>query len=439
MEMLNNRQDYVFITGKNWKLSLAELTSFSQIKQLALRVTDLSKSFFAVTAKEAIDPSIIDGFGGIIKIGKVISRIPLGTLEEAFLHRNKQAQTDIENSLSADWTVDQIFKTSSGKYVFGISVYFDNPRFLRFSMHMQRFLGNYFKEQLEDHGRKARFMGFPKDRELPQLTHVEVLKKGLIEKSAEIVLCIGREQAFVASTIAVHNPFEFQKRDVARPVQRKIFSIPPRLARIMVNLSLCSRDKVLLDPFCGVGTILQEAMLAGAQVTGMDIDPWCVKASRTNLEWLQREYNLKDAEYTVLVGDSCNLTKQIDKESVDCIATEPDLGPALRHFPTTSHAENIINKLKPLYWKFTEEAYKVLKKDGNLVLVTPCIKTRNGNFTTLEIGDKAKSAGFKTIFPFRREDFVSDSPLTAGLTENSSFVDIAKKHKIGREIHVFQK
>ncbi len=437
--MLNNRQDYVFITGKNWKLSLAELTSFSQIKQYALRITDLSKSFFAVTAREAIEPSVIDGFGGIIKVSKVISRIPLGAVEEAFLHRNRQSQIDIENILSADWAVDEIFKMSPGKCVFGISMYFDNPRFLRFSKHMQGFLGNYFKEQLEDHGRKARFMGFPKDRELPQLTHVEVLKKGLIEKSAEIVFCIGREQVFVASTIAVHNPFEFQKRDVARPVQRKIFSIPPRLARIMVNLSLCSRDKVLLDPFCGVGTILQEAMLAGAQIIGVDINPWCVKASCTNLEWLRSEYNLKNAKYTVLVGDSRNLTKQIDKESVDCIATEPDLGPALRHFPTTSHAESIVTKLKPLYWEFMEEAHKVLKKGGNLVLVTPYIKTRSGTFTALDIREKAKSTGFKIVYPFRREDFTSDSSLIAGLIETSSFVDIAKRHKIGREIHVFQK
>ena len=95
---------------------------------------------------------------------------------------------------------------------------------------------------------------FPKIGRSAQLSHVEVLKKNLVENKAEILLCIGKEETWVAQTVAVHNPFEFQKRDVYKPIQRKIFGMPPRLARIMVNLSACTPGKVLLDPFCGVGT-----------------------------------------------------------------------------------------------------------------------------------------------------------------------------------------
>ena len=62
--------------------------------------------------------------------------------------------------------------------------------------------------------------------------------------------------------------------------------MPPRLARMMVNLSACTAGKTLLDPFCGVGTILQEALLEKAMVVGMDVNPWCVKAATENLEWL---------------------------------------------------------------------------------------------------------------------------------------------------------
>ena len=64
--------------------------------------------------------------------------------------------------------------------------------------------------------------------------------------------------------------------------------MPPRLARMMVNLSSCGKGKVLLDPFCGVGTILQEALLEGASVIGTDANAWCVKASEENLDWLAR-------------------------------------------------------------------------------------------------------------------------------------------------------
>jgi tRNA G10 N-methylase Trm11 len=429
----------MFIPGKNWQLSLAELASFFEARKCQFKITDLSKPFFVVINEKIIDPSLISDLGGIIKIGRVMSNIPSESLEEAFLRRNKQAQTEIKTNLSAEHVTDGIFKTLPKKCIFGVSIYFENLRFLRFSKKMQKFIGSYFKERLAAQGTRAKFMGFPKNRKLPQLTHVEVLKRSLIEKSAEILFCIGQKQALIGHTIAVHNPFEFQKRDISKPIQRKIFSIPPRLARIMVNLSSCLSGKVLLDPFCGVGTILQEAMLTKAKTIGMDINPWCVKASYTNLEWLKREYTLKDAKYRVLLGDSRHLVDQLDKESVDCIVTEPDLGPALRYFPTEHYARGITDKLKSLYRDFLEEAYGTLKSAGKLVLVTPYIKTRSGSFVSLDIKEKAEATGFKIIYPFRRESFVTDTPLIADLTKTSSFVDMEQRHKVGREIHILQK
>lgn len=439
MQMFNPKQTvYTFIPGKNWKLSLAELVSFLKTRHLQFKITSLSKSFFIAEIEERFDPSLIDDLGGTIKIGKVISHIPSETIKDAFLQRNKQVQEEIKENFSANCTINEIFKTPMKKCIFGVSLYFEDPRFMRVSGEMQRFVGSYFKDRLAAEGTRAKFMGFPKNRQLPQLTHVEVLKKGLIETSAEILFCVGREQTFIARTIAVHNPFEFQKRDINRPTQRKIFSIPPRLARIMANLSSCSHQKVLLDPFCGVGTILQEAMLMKAQTVGMDINPWCVEAACKNLEWLKKEYRLQEAKYTVLLGDSRRLTNHISRESVDCVATEPDLGPALRHLPTVLHAKRIADKLMLLFSDFLVEAYTVLKDGGKLVFVTPYIKTRSGSFVSMDIEKKAEAVGFETVCPFEREDF-EDTRLIEDLTRTWSFIDMEQRHKVGREIHVFFK
>jgi tRNA G10 N-methylase Trm11 len=429
---------YVFIPGKNWRLSLAELVSFLEARKLEFRITCLSKFFFVVISEKALDPSLIVDFGGIMKIARVISRIPSKTLEDAFLCRKKQALADIKATLSANNAVNEIFKAPSKKLVFGVSLYTDGTRFIRLSKKIQRFMGSYFKENLAADGIKAKFMGVPEGRKLSQLTNVEVLKKGLIEKSAEIVVCMGKDQAYISRSIAVHNPFEFQKRDIARPFQRKIFSISPRLAKILVNLSSCLPSKVLLDPFCGVGTIVQEAMLLKAQVIGIDIDPWCVKASRVNLDWLKNEYNL-DVEHKVLLGDSRNLTDQINEGTIDCIATEPDLGPALRHFPTGAYAKKIVDYLKPLYWDFLEGAFKVLKDGGNLVLVTPYIRTRTGTFVSLGVKEEARTMGFQIVCPFEGQIFAESNPLIEDLSRTTSFVDMEERHKIGREIHIFQK
>ena len=136
-------------------------------------------------------------------------------------------------------------------------------------------------------------MGFSRDRKLAQLSHVEVLKKKLVENKAEVLFCIGREETIIASTVAVHNPFEFQKRDVYKPNQRKIFAMPPRIAKIMVNLSACTPGKVLLDPFCGVGTILQEAFLKKPTLLALMLIHGVLKQQMRTLNGLQRSMILK--------------------------------------------------------------------------------------------------------------------------------------------------
>ncbi len=70
-------------------------------------------------------------------------------------------------------------------------------------------------------------------------------------------------------------------------------------------------------------------------------------------------------------GDVGRLAEKVGQETVDCIVTEPDLGPALRQVPTGPYAQKIIEKLEPLFFGLVDQASKVLKKDGRLVLVTP--------------------------------------------------------------------
>ena len=68
---------------------------------------------------------------------------------------------------------------------------------------------------------------------------------------------------------------------------------------------------------------------AKSDVVGVDVNPWCVKAANENLEWLTREYSLENADFRVLQGDVSRLAQKIGQDMVDCIVTEPDLGPAL--------------------------------------------------------------------------------------------------------------
>ncbi len=71
-----------------------------------------------------------------------------------------------------------------------------------------------------------------------------------------------------------------------RPRKRPFFhpsSMPPRLARVIMNLSRCKEGGLLLDPFCGTGGILLEAGLTGMRVLGSDVKPEMVQGALKNL------------------------------------------------------------------------------------------------------------------------------------------------------------
>ncbi len=428
---------YCFVSGKNWKLSLAEIVSYLEARSCPFEVSEFSRSFFTLETQVSLQESIIDDLGGTLKIVEVAAFVPTEHVMDAFLKENKQAKKQLVYDFPLDVLANCMPRAESGKSVFGVSVYWADPSFRPAARAAQRFLGSALKDELKEQGKKARFMGFPRDRNNPQLTPVEVLKQGLLENHAEVVLCIGKHETAIGITRGVHNPFEFQKRDIDKPVQRKIFGISPRVAKIMVNLTRCTSGKVFLDPFCGVGNILQEALLTKAKVIGVDINRWCVDAAKRNLDWLVREYDVKEADYVVIQGDARNLRQKM-RDEIDCVATEPDLGPALREIATTPYAEKILEKLTPLFNDFLLEAYAVLQENGFLVLVTPYIRTRSGIPVTMNIQEVAQSIGFETVKPFEKVAFVRDA-LAFPLRDLSCFVDVDERHKIGREIGVFKK
>jgi tRNA G10 N-methylase Trm11 len=428
----------LFISGKNWKLSLAELAAYLNARELKFEARFFAKEFFALDVERDFAASAIQELGGTIKIGEVKKEFSTQIVRQAFLEKNKQTRSQISESLTSSGLVNGMAKASD-KVFFGISVYCSDKTLRPLSGVIQRFFGSAVKDELSGCGKKSRFMGFSKERKLAQLSHVEVLKKKLVENQTEVLLCIGKQETWVGTTVAVHNPFEFQKRDIYKPNQRKIFAMPPRIARIMVNLSSCTPGKVLLDPFCGVGTILQEALLARAKVVGVDANPWCVKAAYENLEWLKREYSLEDPDFRVVQGDVNRLTQKIGQETVDCIVTEPDLGPALRQVPTGPYALKIIQKLGSLYFSFIEEAFRVLRKGGRLVLVTPYIITRSGQPVTMPVGEKLERTGFGRVQPFNKKMFSKNLEGVEALEGLSSLVEVGERHKVGREIHIYRK
>ena len=85
----------LFISGKNWRLSLAELASFLEARRINFVVCSLSKEFFVVSVEEKVGASIIDDLGGTIKIGDSVANFSTEIVREAFLQKNKEAKLQI--------------------------------------------------------------------------------------------------------------------------------------------------------------------------------------------------------------------------------------------------------------------------------------------------------------------------------------------------------
>ena len=78
----------------------------------------------------------------------------------------------------------------------------------------------------------------------------------------------------------------------------------------------------LLDPFCGTGVLLQEAMLLGFDVYGTDLSEKMIRYSRDNLNWIQDTARMTSPWY-LHEGDAMNTQW---RQPIDAVACETYLG-----------------------------------------------------------------------------------------------------------------
>lgn len=183
----------------------------------------------------------------------------------------------------------------------------------------------------------------------------------------------------IAETIWIQNSDEWTNRDRRRPYQDiKRGMLPPKIARIMVNLASRGESITIADPFCGTGTISQEAMMVGCDVFASDISIDAVQGTRENLSWIKSKYNL-ESNFSAEVFDATNLDKKTD--NVDAIVTEPYMGPLISDrnnkifigstIFTEEKIKNIIKGLNKLYLGAIKSWHNVLTDNGIVVMIFP--------------------------------------------------------------------
>ncbi len=349
---------YFFVPGRKWSLSLAELTSVISQRDInnveLLKSEDLMIFDLQIELNEAME--LFNDLGGFVKFGHVVGD-PYTFLHEFFLksERNKEEKVN-----------------------FSLSFYPDKNSKNRVEEGSLMKLGMELKKWLRENSFKSRFVSKPHSLVTsPVLMNTnKVLESGF---ELNQFTHPKKNTKLWGVTLSVQDYEGFSTRDYDRPrSNKKKGMIPPKLARIMVNLAQLPKGSTIWDPFCGSGTIPMEAMMLGYNVLASDIDETSIEETKENLKWLSDSNWISHCKHIVFQHDIADGMPQ--NLSFDAIVTETFLGPVLRKEISVNEIEEIMKSRKPLFDALEEIAKQatVKRKQKKIILVVPSFKSHQG-------------------------------------------------------------
>lgn len=356
---------YIFVLGRNPLLSTAEILSYFEREGINVKESSIESNALLADIEKQIDAGkIIGKLGGTIAIGKVLIS---GEAEKALDEIAKKT----------------IYFERENKVIYSVLNFADEGRFLQTL--------DAVKENFRNERLKARYKG---------VSGTIKLQNGRIARGSPEKILLRDMNYFVFEDKkkkelnfglleASYDSAEAEKKDMEKPYRREELAISPRLARILINLSQVREKETLLDPFCGIGVIVGEALLEGINAVGVDIDGNAVNNARRNINWLKNNYKIS-SQFKIINDDS----RKAKVAEVSGIATEPHLGRLMKSIPTKEQAEQISMEFEDLMIDVLNNLKKSLKKGAKIAFTSPLIKTQKGRIGC-DIANISENAGLK--------------------------------------------
>lgn len=357
-------------------MSLAEL--YQYLGQDNQKIT--SSALEAVLIDDAdLGQRAPDALSGVVKSGVIIKSV---------------------KSLGAD-ILAEILSTHlkpGSKFNFGLSFY---------GCKFDKRIGLEVKKALKATGASVRLV----ESRNNNLSSVDVVKNKLLSSGVELCIIKTKDSYQIGQTQSVQPFEEYSERDYGRPGRdARSGMLPPKLAKAMVNIAVPgNRGLKILDPFCGSGTVLQEALLLGHNVIGTDIETSAIAGSKKNLEWLLgRQPELASLSYRIEKADVRQIGNILSKNSVDAIISEFDLGPPLSGRENEGKIKSIVLSLNDFYLAALHALQPVLKDNGRAVLAWPYFRKFD---SLIPAFDELENLGWQVEAPYP-ESFKKDFPLS---------------------------
>ena len=263
------------------------------------------------------------------------------------------------------------------------------------------------KKILVRHGRSVRVVE-NKDAVLSTATSLHNGLSGKNERKVELI----KVDDDWYRVIGVQDIDAYAKRDQARPARdAKVGMLPPKLAQVLINL--CGPLKsgaTVLDPFCGTGVVLQEALLMGHHAYGTDVSERMVEYSRKNLKWFLSEHcdqrgacsseplergREREREernlFQVQVGDATTFQWE---QPIDAVACEGYLGKPFSKIPTEMELKEQRQECGAIVIGFLKNLASQIKSKTPVTIAVPAWLREDGEYSRLEIIDEIEKLGY---------------------------------------------
>ncbi len=362
---------YIAILGRQPELGAAEL------ERLYGNVTWVTSEAVRINS-DAIE---LQRLGGTLKAGKIVHE---------FTARDfKQASQKIAQAFVHDYA------NFEGKITLGISAYGFrvNPRDVQKT-------GLIIKSRLKDSGVSVRLIPNSDSALATATSHHN--KLGLSDNKIElIVLKAKNDKVVLALSVGAQNITAYAKRDQNRP-KRDAFvgMLPPKLAQMMINMTglpLPESSETaprILDPFCGTGVILQEALLMGFSAYGTDLQDKMVDYTIKNLEWLNETHRFSSKDFTVHQGDAMETHWQTPIAAVAC---ESYLGQPFSAPPRPEKLNEVRKNCNHIITSFLRNIAPQLAPGTPLCIAVPAWRNQEDQFVHLPLIDSLETYGFTQV------------------------------------------
>lgn len=363
----------------------------------------------------------IQDLGGTLKAGRVVIDLRTGDWLK------------VSNKIIQHYA--QSWSSFDGKVTLGLSAYgFDvSPR------EVQK-VGIVLKQKLKRSGISLRLVP-NQDIALSTATSHHN-KLGLSDNKAELLIIRAKNgRIVVAESTGAQNITSYANRDQQRP-KRDAFvgMLPPKLAQIMINLAVGSTTRLLdagttpfiegdvpvkgepsatgerqlpverplqenggvmadqnktplriLDPFCGTGVILQEALLKRFAVYGTDLSEKMIRYSRDNLNWLQEKEHFH-GDWYLHEGDATDTKWQ---QPIDAVVAETYLGQPFSAPPSPAKLDEVRKTCNGIISDFLRNLAPQIASGTPVTIAVPAWRDKDGGFTHLPLISTIAQLGYK--------------------------------------------